>query len=198
VVLAAGAGRRFGGGKLLAPFGDGLLLDKALASAFAAPVRRVVLATGDQGEAVAQAARAFAERIGRSDRLKIVEVPDHAEGMGASLRTAIATLGDDVEAVFVFLGDMPRIPNAVLEPLARAVAGGAPAAAASFEGRRGHPAVFARALFPALLSASGDQGARAVLQTLGADLVLVEAGDNGVLVDIDTPRDLAAASGLAS
>jgi molybdenum cofactor cytidylyltransferase len=48
----------------------------------------------------------------------------------------IASLGPEVEAVFVFLGDMPRTPPAVLAPLAEAVAAGAPAAAPVFQGRR--------------------------------------------------------------
>ena len=46
VVLAAGAGRRFGGGKLLAPWAGGALLDGALAAALAAPARRVIVVTG--------------------------------------------------------------------------------------------------------------------------------------------------------
>jgi molybdenum cofactor cytidylyltransferase len=118
--------------------------------------------------------------------------------MGASLRAGIAALDAGTQAVFVFLGDMPKIPRGVLAPLAAAIAAGAPAAAASFQGRRGHPAIFGRALFPQLLAASGDQGARAVLQALGDDLALVEAPDAGVLIDIDTPADLKAASGLDS
>ncbi|HEX7947277.1 MAG TPA: NTP transferase domain-containing protein, partial [Phenylobacterium sp.] len=56
LVLAAGAGSRFGGGKLTAPFRDGVLLDGALAAAFAAPVRIVTLVTGaDAGRVVAAA-----------------------------------------------------------------------------------------------------------------------------------------------
>ena len=39
VILAAGSGSRFGGGKLLAPWGAGVLLEGALAAALAAPVR---------------------------------------------------------------------------------------------------------------------------------------------------------------
>jgi len=198
VVLAAGAGSRFGGGKLLAPLGDGVLLDRALATAFAAPVRAVTLVTGADAERVAAAARAFAEGTGHAARLRIVHASDHAEGMGASLRTGVAALPADVDAAFVFLGDMPRIPAAVLAPLAQAVAEGAPAACAAFGGKRGHPAVFGRALFAELLALSGDQGARAVLQGLGPRLALVEAPDDGVLADVDTPADLKAASGLDS
>jgi molybdenum cofactor cytidylyltransferase len=188
VVLAAGQARRFGGGKLTAPFGAGVLLDGALAAAFAAPVRSVTVVTGAAAAAVEAAARAFAERAGVDHRLRLVHAAEHAEGMAASLRVGIASLPLDADGAFVFLGDMPRVPRAVLRPLARAMAEGHAAAAPVFQGRRGHPAVFARALFPDLAALSGDQGAKAVLEK--ARPFLVEAPDDGVLFDVDEPGDL--------
>lgn len=190
VVLAAGAGRRFGGGKLLAPWGGGVLLDGALAAAFAAPARSVWVVTGADAEAVGAAAGAFADRIGRAERLHVVHANDHAEGMGASLRTAVAALPPDTEGAFVFLGDMPRVPAAVLPALAEALASGAPAAAPIWQGRRGNPVLLGRELFPQMAALTGDQGARAVLQSLGDRLALVAAPDDGVLFDVDERGDL--------
>jgi molybdenum cofactor cytidylyltransferase len=188
VVLAAGAARRFGGGKLTAPFGGGVLLDGALAAAFAAPVRRVTVVTGTDAPAVEAAARAFAARAGQASRLAITHAPEHQEGMAASLRAGIASLPLDCEGAFVFLGDMPRVPAAVLAPLAAAIADGHAAVAPVFDGRRGHPAVFARVLFPDLVALSGDQGARSILDRVGPHLV--EAPDDGVLFDVDEAGDL--------
>ena len=190
IVLAAGAGTRFGGGKLLAPYGDGVLLEGALRAAFAAPVRTVTVVTGSDPSRVGAAVTAFARQAGQHERLKIVHAADHAEGMGASLRQAAAALPTDAQGVFVFLGDMPRVPVSVLEPLAQAVRDGAPAAAATFGGKRGHPALIGAILIPQLLTLTGDAGARAVLQGLGDRLVLVEAPDDGVLFDVDKPADL--------
>lgn len=189
VVLAAGAGRRFGGGKLTAPWRGGVLLDGALAAAFAAPVRGVTVVTGVDAEAVAAAARACAERTGQSTRLRIVHAADHAEGMAASLRAGIAALPPNAGGAFVFLGDMPRVPAAVLGPLAEQLAAGALCAAPTFQGARGHPAVFAAALFPELLALTGDEGARKVLERVGP--ARVEAPDEGVLFDVDERGDLA-------
>ena len=190
IVLAAGTGSRFGGGKLLAPRAGGVLLDGALAAAFAAPVRRVVVVTGADGEAVAQAAQAFARSIRQEARLTTVHAGDYAEGMGASLRRAAAELGADCAGVFVLLGDMPRVSHAVLSPLAQAVRAGAPAAAPSFGGRRGHPVVIGANLLPQLLTLTGDAGARSILKDLGDRFVLVEAPDDGVLFDVDERGDL--------
>jgi len=188
VVLAAGAGRRFGGGKLTARFAGGVLLDGALVAAFAAPVRTVTLVTGADAAAVEAAARAFAGGAGQPERLRIVHAADYAEGMAASLRAGIASLPLDAEGAFVFLGDMPRIPHEVLAPLALRIAEGHVAAAPVFEGRRGHPAIFARPLFPDLVALSGDQGARKVLDRVGP--ARVDAPDDGVLFDVDEFADL--------
>lgn len=188
--MAAGAGRRFGGGKLLAPWAGGALLDGALAAAFAAPIRRVILVTGADRERVEAAARDFAARTGAEGRLLVVHAEDHDEGMGASLRRAAAELPADCAGVFVFLGDMPRVPHAVLHGLAQAVRDGAPAAAPVFEGQRGHPALIGAALLPQLLTLSGDAGARAILKGLGERLALARAPDDGVLFDVDERGDL--------
>lgn len=185
VVLAAGAGSRFGGGKLLTSYGRGVLLDGALAAAFAAPVRRVSVVTGADGSQIAEAA------LAHDPSVQIVDAHDWEEGMAASLRAGIASLPDDTEACFVFLGDMPRVPHAILKPLCEAVLQGAPAAAPVFAGRRGHPAVLSRTLFPQVLALRGDVGARAILDALGERLALVESPDDGVLFDVDARRDLA-------
>jgi molybdenum cofactor cytidylyltransferase len=190
IVLAAGAASRFGSAKLLAPWLGGVLLDGALAAALAAPVRTVTVVTGAEGERIAAEARRLAGRMGEADRLRIVEARDHGEGMGASLRAGAATLPADTAGVFVFLGDMPRVPIAVLGALAAAVRAGAPAAAPQFRGRRGNPVLMGAGLITPLLGLSGDKGARDILAGLGAGLALVEAPDDGVLFDVDRPEDL--------
>jgi molybdenum cofactor cytidylyltransferase len=190
IILAAGTGSRFGGGKLLAAYGDGVLLDGALAVALGAPVRSVTLVTGADAERVAGAARDHAARAGQSERLNILHAADYSEGMGASLRTAAAALPTDTAGVFVLLGDMPRLPPGIFAPLIDAIRAGAPAAAATFRGQRGHPALIGAGLIPGLLTLRGDAGARAVLKDLGARLVLIEAPDDGVVFDIDERGDL--------
>ena len=184
VVLAAGSGSRFGGGKLLAAWDAGVLLEGALAAAFAAPVRDVTVVVGADADAVAAVARDFDPRV------LTVYAPDFAEGMAASLRAGVASLPADAAGAFVFLGDMPRAPSAVLQPMADAVRAGALAAAPVFRGRRGNPVLLSRELFPQLLALTGDAGARGVLQSLGDRLALIESPDDGVLFDVDRPSDL--------
>lgn len=186
LVLAAGAGRRYGGAKLTAPFGGGVLLDGALAAAFAAPVRTVTVITGAD-PAAGPAARAFASAQGESARLRLVHAESHAEGMGASLAAGLASLPADAAGVFVFLGDMPRIPAGIAPALAEAVSNGALAAAPVFEGQRGHPVLLSRGLFAATAAVGGDRGASVVLAGLGNGLALIPTDDPGVRFDVDRP-----------
>jgi len=186
VVLAAGAGRRFGdGGKLLAPFGDDRLIDGALRAALTAPVDEVALVVGARGDAVA----AHAQGRWPDPRLRPVVAPDWAKGLSASLAAGIHAV-EGADAAFVFLGDMPRIPTAVLDPLAEAVRRGAAAAAPWRDGRRGHPVLFSAALFPSLRTLTGDQGGGRLLGELGEAVARVAAPDDGVLFDVDRPDDL--------
>jgi molybdenum cofactor cytidylyltransferase len=182
LVLAAGAGSRFGGGKLMAPWRGGLLIDGALDAAFAAPVAGVLVVVGADPRVAAHAAAHGA---------RVVEAPDHAEGLSASLRAGIAALPPEAAGALVLLGDMPRVPHAVLAPLVQALAAGAPAAVPVFEGRIGNPAALSAALFPDLLGLKGDRGARGLLDSLGEKLARIPAPDAGVLIDIDRREDLA-------
>jgi molybdenum cofactor cytidylyltransferase len=197
IVLAAGAGARFGGGKLLASWRGGALLDGALASAFAAPVRRITLAVGADAERVVAAAEAFASRRGEPDRLTIVRAPDWALGLSASLKRAVAGLAPDVDAVFVFLGDMPLIPPDVPAALAEALSPDVEAAVPVFDSLIGHPALISASLFPLIMGLEGDRGARSLLEALGPRLARVAAPDAGVLFDVDTMGALAQADSWA-
>jgi molybdenum cofactor cytidylyltransferase len=185
VVLAAGAGSRFGGGKLLAPWRGGVLLDGALDAALAAPVESVIVVAGAD-------ARVEAHVRGRADpRLRLVHAADHAEGLSASLKAGLAAVPTPAAGALVFLGDMPLTPRAVLRPLVEA----APAAVPVHEGRRGHPAALSRRLFAAVADLAGDRGAGGLLDGLGEAVARVETADPGVLADVDRPGDLAAIGG---
>ncbi|PVM85863.1 nucleotidyltransferase family protein [Caulobacter endophyticus] len=183
IVLAAGAGTRFGGGKLLARYRGRPLLDHALDAALAAPVHRVsvVHRPGD-----AEVAALVAARPG--PRLRALAAPDAAEGLAASLRAGIATLDPATDGVFVFLGDMPGVPHDLAGDLAAALSGEVEIVAPVHAGRRGHPVLFARACFPALEALTGDRGAQGLMAARA--VALVETDAPGVLFDVDRREDL--------
>lgn len=184
IVLAAGAGKRFGGGKLTSAWGDGLLLDAALAAAFASPARTVSVVWGADGR-VLEAASRWASRNGQAPRLRMIHAREHGEGMAASIRAGVEGLPRDCAGAFIFLGDMPRIPHGLTVKLAHALAAGAWAAAPVCGERRGHPVLFGSKLFAVLKTQTGDRGAGKLLDALGEDLSLVPVDDTGVLFDVD-------------
>jgi molybdenum cofactor cytidylyltransferase len=60
---------------------------------------------------------------------------------------------------------------------------------ARYQGRNGHPVVFAREVFDDLRRADPAMGAKAVLRARSGDIIDVDVDDAGVAGDIDTPED---------
>ena len=191
ILLAAGRGLRFGGGKLLAMLDGAPLVVHALRTALLAPARRVYVAAADP--AVRAAVEVEARRLGALKRLTFVVVESPEEGMAASLRTAVAALPSDTAGVFVFLGDMPAVDPATPALLAQALEGERHIVAPVHLGRRGHPVLFGAAWLPSLRALSGDQGARTLLESAGAQLARIPVPDAGIHLDVDHPEDLARA-----
>jgi molybdenum cofactor cytidylyltransferase len=59
----------------------------------------------------------------------------------------------------------------------------------AFEGWRGHPVLFGRALFPELLEKDLPEGARTVVRRYLDDRLQIPVADPGILADIDTPEE---------
>jgi molybdenum cofactor cytidylyltransferase len=189
LVLAAGAGRRFGGRKLLAPWRGAPLICAALDAAASAPLDGLTVVTGADSRDVAEAVADWARR-NPGPGVEVVHASEHHEGLAASLRTGLRALPPAADGVVIFLGDMPRIPDGIVRALLDSLGRDGLAAAPLFENRRGHPVLVRRDLLPALLGLVGDAGAKSVLDGLGDRLVLVPATESGVLFDVDVVEDL--------
>jgi molybdenum cofactor cytidylyltransferase len=194
VVLAAGQSSRFraaggsGATKLIEKLDGRPIVRMAAGAALASRARPVVAVTGHARDAV-EAALAGLD-------VETVFNSAYATGLASSLRVGLAAMPADAAGVLVLLGDMPRIEARLIDALIDAFLAKerALAAAPTRRGRRGNPVLLGRALFEAAMRLQGDEGARRLIGALGAaELVEVEAPDAGVIVDIDTPADLAAA-----
>lgn len=116
--------------------------------------------------------------------------PDPRGGPITSLRVALAWLGDAVERVAYLPLDHPAVrPETVRLLVDEARRRNASLALPIHRGERGHPAVFARALFAELLDPQLEGGARTVVHRHLDTAHLVETDDPGVLVDVDTPAE---------
>ena len=185
VVLAGGAGERFGGQKLSTLLaGRPLLIYALYAAAAAAEDIVVVVGTTPDVAGLAHSWSRTAHRI-----VRVVAAANQGEGMGASLRAGLDAVAPDEDGAFIFLGDMPFVPISIFPPLVRALAEGAPAAAPTYNGRRGHPVLLGRQLIARRSLVVGDRGAGDLLSG-EQGLILIDAGDDGVLFDVDTSDDL--------
>jgi molybdenum cofactor cytidylyltransferase len=192
LVLAAGQGRRAW------PHDKLLTLDRAGEPMVARSVRialrsradRVLVALGHRAAAIEAALRP----LGTDPKLRLLQVPDHKDGMAHSLRHGIQAaerLG--CAAAIVCLADMPLVAPATIDRLIRAWAQSTirpHAVLPVWRGERGHPVLWDRERFAALLALDGDRGARAVLQAPGTRRLEIDAGDPGVVADFDTPDRL--------
>jgi CTP:molybdopterin cytidylyltransferase MocA len=186
VLLAAGGGRRLGGRPkaLLSHHGRPLVEHavRVLREGGCAPDVHVVLGAG------ADDVRRRADLTG----CVVLENRAWAEGMGTSLRLGLRALAwTRAHAALVFLVDQPDVGPAAVARVRAAYRSPGTLAAASYDGRRGHPVLLGAAHWAGVAEdASGDRGARGYLGRHSAETRLVECGDVADPADVDTPADL--------
>ncbi|ENO96844.1 NTP transferase domain-containing protein [Thauera phenylacetica] len=183
VLLAAGAGSRFGGGKLVARLADGRGVAETACAHLLPAVDRVVAVIPAQPGALEDALRAAGAEVVRCDTA--------APGMGVSIACGVSASAD-AAGWLVALGDMPLIPSSQHRLVADALRAGADIVAPVCQGRRGHPVGFAARFGDELRALEGDEGARAVLARHRGALLELAVDDDAGWQDIDTPSDLAA------
>ena len=179
LVLAAGAGTRFGGRKQLAELDGRPLLEHALRAMTAAPVGRVVVVLGALVEEVTATVDLHGAEPCPCERWD--------EGQAASLACGLAELAD-CEAVVVTLGDQPRMSPDAIRRVISARGNGAAAVRATYHGAPGHPVLLERDLFESFRDVTGDHGARNLL--LSVQVRDVPCEDLGGGEDVDTPAEL--------
>ena len=183
ILLAAGASRRFGtDNKLQARLPDG----EWLAAAAARPLLQVV------GTVIAVLRPGTPELADHLAALgcRVVEHANADSGMGTSLAAGIAAAAD-CDGWLIALADMPYIRPQTVTEVADALRQGAAIARPQYQGQPGHPVGFAAQFRDALLALNDDTGARNIIAAQRHLLQLIPCEDPAVLLDIDTPADLA-------
>ncbi|WP_225854451.1 NTP transferase domain-containing protein [Micromonospora sp. ALFpr18c] len=183
LLLAAGAGRRYGRPKALVELAGEPLVRRGvrlLNAGGCAPVHVVLGAGADEVPDLPGAVTV------RHDRW--------SEGLGSSLRRGVASLPPDVPAAVVVLVDQPSLSPVAIRRVRAAHTRGAVIAVATYAGRPGHPVLLSRETWPLLDDyAIGDRGARDLLRARPDLVVEVPCDDAGSPVDVDTPAHLPSA-----
>lgn len=184
IVLAAGAGRRFGGGKLLAHFHGRPILQHVLDALSAAGIDDPVVVVGAHEPALDEAVDWRAARRVRN--------PDPGRGLSSSLRLgwaeAQARLPRPV-ATLIVLGDQPRLDPVVIRTLLdQPMDPARPVVVARHADGAQNPVRLESGADALVAAATGDRGLGPLLDTHPelVRTVVVDAANP----DIDTPADL--------
>jgi len=175
IVLAAGAGRRFGRPKALVEYQGERLVDRAVRLLRDGGCDPVLVVAGAAPLTVAGAT--------------VVDNPAWEEGMGSSVRAALS-VARAAAAVLVPV-DTPYLGPDAVRRLIAAYHAGAAVAAATYGGERGHPVLIAADHWAAVAAtATGDVGARVFLRQHPELVTPVPCDGTGRPDDVDTPDTL--------
>jgi CTP:molybdopterin cytidylyltransferase MocA len=165
VLLAAGAGRRAGGPKVLRVDADGtswLLRSIAVLRDGGCDAVIVVLGCQAAGARDLLVKSALAE----DPMISVVEAPNWDQGMGSSLHSGLlAARSASWQAVLVHLVDLPDVTAEVVRRLIlQAPPGTASLARVTYGGQPGHPVLIGRDHLESIMaSLAGDSGAKGYL-----------------------------------
>lgn len=187
VLLAAGSSRRFGGANKLLAEAAGVPLALAVARALeGARLAELVVVTGHDADRIEALLSGLGARFVHNRR--------HGEGIGGSIATGVAALGDGVAGALIAQADMPALTAALIDRLIRRFeeAGSARIVhPVGPDGRQRNPVIWPRRYFPELVRLSGDTGAKALIERCADGVETVPVGDEAAFVDLDTADELA-------
>jgi molybdenum cofactor cytidylyltransferase len=191
VILAAGGSARMGKPKLLLPVGGRPMLRRVTETVCASGLAQVIVVVGASAERVARTLDSFP--------VEIVVNEGWSQGLSTSVRAGLGAVDPSVQAALMILGDQPMLTRELIQALVdRYEATGALIVAPYYEGKRGNPVLFDRALFRELLGVQGDQGGRSVLDRHEQAIAHVDVNDAAICLDVDTPQDYHRVSDLQS
>ncbi len=171
--------------KPLMPLMDKPLLTHVLDAVRASTVREIVVVLGADSDRI--------QRAVRLDGTRVVVHADYRAGMSSSIRAGVRAASPLAEAFLIVLGDQPLVAPATIDALvARHREAHARAVVPTFRGTRGNPVLLDRTLAREIEAVRGDVGCRGVLKAHADEVVELPVDDPGILLDVDTPRDLQA------
>jgi molybdenum cofactor cytidylyltransferase len=184
VVLSAGESSRMGRPKALLPIDGETFIERIVSALKRARLGKIIVVTGHNAE----------EMRRQIDHLPVEILVNHEYKLGqlSSLHVAIRhVLADqDCDAILVHLVDHPYIDATLVDRMIESFyASGKLIVVPRYQGKRGHPVLLSRKLFSELLSAPIEHGAKAVVNAHAADTLEMDAPDEGVTIDIDTPDE---------
>ena len=121
--------------------------------------------------------------IRRRSQARLVENADYQAGQLSSMQCGLQAVPAEADDILFTLVDHPAV---TAETVARLAAGpSTPLRIPRYDGRRGHPIRFSRALAAEFLALPVSAAARDVVARHASDAAYLEVEDAGILADID-------------
>jgi molybdenum cofactor cytidylyltransferase len=186
VIPAAGLSSRMGSPKQLLPVDGVPLVARVTRHALSSDLEHVVVVLGCRSEKIRSELISYC----RHPKLSIIENPRWKEGLSSSIIAGLSVVEERFDHTMILLGDMPNVTADVINLLIKGyLDSGACMGAVEGEGRRCHPVVFGREMYPHLHAVRGDVGGRALFDTFPERVYLMTPDTRFDSRDIDTPED---------
>ena len=186
VLLAAGQSLRMGRPKLVLPWRDTTVLGQVVATFANAGIEDILVVTGGARDQIEESVK----KLAKTYPVRAVYNPDYVHGeMVSSIQAGLAGLGSGVLAALIGLGDQPQIREETVRRICTAFfKTECPLIFPSFQGRRGHPWLAARSIWPEILALPSSTTPRYFLNANSGKIAYVQA-DASALKDLDTPEE---------
>lgn len=182
ILLAAGQSKRMGELKQLMPFGQSTIVEQAVDNLLGSAVNEVIVVVGYKAEDVIKAIAA--------KPIKLAINPDYEQGMSTSIIAGLNLVHGRVQGVMLVLGDQPLVNsqtiNSLIEEFYNHDKG---IAVPTYQGKRGHPIIFAIKYKEQLLKLKGDMGGRQIIKDHPDDILEVAVNSESIVADFDTTDD---------
>ncbi len=181
IILAAGESTRMGSPKALLQIQGKTFLEHLVATLRNAGLHEISVVLGhDPDKIIAQ--------LPKLD-VRFIINENYQKGQLSSIQAAIKSVPQDCDAIMICPIDRPLIPPELIKKLIEAYSKSKPPIVIPiFDAKRGHPIIFSSSLFPEVLRAPYDIGARAVVWAHHNEVVEVQTDEEGILLNIDTPE----------
>jgi molybdenum cofactor cytidylyltransferase len=182
ILLAAGQSKRMGKLKQLMPFGQSSIVGQAVDNILNSAVDEVIVVVGYKAEDVAKAVTA--------KPVKVVINPDYEQGMSTSIIAGLKSVHSKAQGIMLALGDQPLVDSQTISRLIEEFYNHDKGIAVpTYQGRRGHPIIFAIKYKEQLLELGGDMGGRQIIENHPDDVLEVAVGSESIFADFDTTDD---------
>jgi molybdenum cofactor cytidylyltransferase len=179
ILLAAGKSQRMGRCKQVLPLGDTTVIGRCLETLMVGGISKIVVVVSPEGHEVTETVRKYPVRIAVNN--------DPNGDMAASVRSGRDALPAETTGVIVALCDYPLVaPSTVEQLVGQHYKSPALIIIPTHAGRRGHPVLFPRTV---LADLTADLMLRDLIRRNSSGIYHVDVGDEGVLLDMDTPED---------